>query len=254
VNQLFIGFKKAYDSVRREALYNIFIDCGLPMKLTRLIKMCLAETYSRVRVGKNLSDMYPIMNCLKQGNALSPLLLNFVLEYVIRRVKVIQDGLKLNGTDQLLVYADDINTLGGSVHTIKEKTKALIVASKKIGLGVNVDKTKYMAMSRDQNVVQSHSMKTENITFEMVKELKYMETNLANQNSIPEEIKSRLKTGNACYHSVQNLLSSSFLSKNLKIKIKIYRTTIFSVVFYGCETWSLTLWEERRLKVFDESI
>jgi len=101
------------------------------MKLARLIKLSLGETYSRVRVGKNLSDMFPIRNGLKQGVALSPLLFNFALEYAIRQVQVNQNGLKLNGTHQLLVYADDINTriLGGSVHTIKEKAEALLVAS-----------------------------------------------------------------------------------------------------------------------------
>ena len=79
--------------------------------------MCLKETYSRVRVEKNLSDRFPIRNGLKQGNALSPLLFNFALECVIRRVQVNQDGLKLNGSHQLLAYADDVNILGGSVHT-----------------------------------------------------------------------------------------------------------------------------------------
>jgi hypothetical protein len=78
-----------------------------------------------------------------------------------------------------------------------------------------------------------------------VEEFKYLGT--THQNSIHEEIKSRLKSGNACYHSVQNLLSSSLLSKN--IKIKIYRTIILHVVLYGCETWSLTLREEHRLSV-----
>ena len=68
---------------------------------------------------------------------------------------------------------------------------------------------------------------------------------LTNQNSIAEEIKSRLKSGNTCYHSVQNLLSSRLLSKNLKIKI--YKTIILPVLLYGCETWSLTLWEGRKL-------
>jgi len=91
------------------------------------------------------------------------------------------------------------------------------------------------------------------ITFERVEGfIKYLGTTLTNQNSIAEEIKSRLMSGNACYHSVQNLLSSRFLPKNLKIKI--YRTIILPVVFYGCEVWSLTLREERKLKVSENMV
>jgi len=85
-----------------------------------------------------------------------------------------------------------------------------------------------------------------------VERFKYLGTNLTNQSSIQEEIKTRLKSGQACYYSVQNLLSSSLLTKNLKIKI--YRTIILPVVLYGCETWSLTLREERRLRVFENRV
>ena len=104
------------------------------------------------------------------------------------------------------------------------------MASKEIGLEVNADKTKYMVMSRDQNAGQSHNMKIDNSSFERVEEFKYLGTTVTNQNSIQEEIKSRLKSGNACYHLVQNLLSSSLLSENLKSKI--YRTN-----FASCFIW-----------------
>ena len=143
-------------------MYNILIEFGIPMKDVRLIKMCLTETYSRVRVGNNLSDIFPIRNGLKQGDALSPLLFNFTLEYAMSRVQVIQDGLKLNGTHQLLVYVDDVNIFGRSIHTIKENAEALVVAGKEIGLEVNVNIAKYTFLSQGQNAGQSHSMKTDN--------------------------------------------------------------------------------------------
>ena len=172
VHQLFIDFKKTYDSVRREVLYKILIEFGIPRKPVRLIKMSLPETYGRVWVGKNVSDRLPLRNGFKQGDTLSPMLFNFALEYAIRRVQVNQDGLKLNGTHQLL----------------KENAEALVAATREIGLEVSADKTKYMVVSRDQNAGRIHRI--DNSTFEREEEFKYLGTTLTNQNSIAEEIKS----------------------------------------------------------------
>ena len=128
----------------------------------------LNETYSTGRVGKHLSDMFRIKNSLKQGDGFSPLLLNFSLHYAIRRVQVKQGGLKLNGTNQLLVYAEDVNVEVGSAHTIKENSEALVVVSKETGLIVNDEKTKYMVMSRHQNAGRNHNVKIDNESCETV--------------------------------------------------------------------------------------
>ena len=99
-------------------------------------------------------------------------------------------------------------------------------------------------MSRDQNTSRSINIMIDNSSFERAEQLRYLGTTL----TIQEEINSRLRSGNACYHSLKNLLFSSFLSKS--IKIKIYRIIILPVL-YGCDTWSLTLWEEFRLRVLE---
>jgi len=138
------------------------------------------------------------------------------------------------------------------VRTVKKNAEALVAATKEVGLEINAHKTKYMTVSRDQNAGRIHSMKMDNSPTERVEELKYLGTTLTSENSIQEEIKSRLKLGNACYYSVQNLLFSGLLSKTLKIKI--YRTMILPVVLYGCENLSLTLREERRLRVFENRV
>ena len=112
--------------------------------------------------------------------------------------------MKLNGTHQLLAYADDVNILGGSIHTVKENAEAPVVATKEIRIEVNADKTKYMVMSREEIAGLNHTIRVDNSSIERAEEFKYLGTTLTNQNSIQKEIKSRLKLGNACYHSVQN--------------------------------------------------
>jgi hypothetical protein len=103
-----------------EIFCKILIEFGIPIKLVKIMKTCLNETYSSVRAGKHLFDMFPIKNGLKQGDALSVLPFNSASEYAIRRVQVKQDGWKFNCTHQLLVYADDVNRMGRRVHVTVE--------------------------------------------------------------------------------------------------------------------------------------
>ncbi|KAJ4429616.1 hypothetical protein ANN_21802 [Periplaneta americana] len=139
------------------------------------------------------------------------------------------------------------------IHKRLGKTRAfLLEASKAIGLEVNPEKTKYMIMSRGDNIVRNGNIKIGNLSFEEVEKFKYLGATVTNINDTREEIKHRINMGNACYYSVEKLLSSSLLSKNLKVRI--YKTVILPVVLYGCETWTLTLREEHRLRVFENKV
>jgi sorting nexin-29 len=218
VYQLFIDFKKAYNSVRREVLYSILILFRIPRKLAGLIQTRLKETYSIVHIGKYKSDNFPIQNCLEQDYALSPLLFNSALEYAIRRVQENQEGLKLNWTHHLLAYAGNVNIVGENTDTIKKNKEAFSDASKGAGLEVHPEKTKYILMSHSWKIEQKHSINIVNRSPEDVTKYKYLGTTLTDQNCRHEEIKSRLNTGSVCYHSVQSLLPSHLLSRNIRLK------------------------------------
>ncbi|PSN43800.1 hypothetical protein C0J52_15500 [Blattella germanica] len=175
VHQLYIDFKKAYDSIKREKLYRILMNFGIPKMLVRFIGMCLNGTKIRVRVGKQVSDLFEIHNGLKQGDALSPLLFNFVLEHAIKSLEN-KEGVQLNGIHQLLVYRKDTDNM----HILRSNTR-------KLGLEVNVNKTKYMV---------THRNASGNANGQLI-------TNEGNFEEIQKEIKHRLNSGNACYYALQ---------------------------------------------------
>jgi hypothetical protein len=143
-----------------------------------------------VRIWNRFCGSFLIQNDLKQGDALSPLLFNFVAEYAIRKVQEHQVLLKLNWTHQFLAYADDVNVLEDNVDIIKINTETLIDATKEVGLEINVDKTKYMLLSHHQNVGQNRDIKIANRSFENVSQFKYLVTTVTNQNLIRRKLRA----------------------------------------------------------------
>ena len=142
--------------------------------------------------------------------------------------------------------------LGENLQTIRENTEIFIKASKDIGLEVNSDKTKYMITSCQQITVQNQNIVIENLSFEKAEKFKYLGVTVTNTNDIREEIKRRINMGNACYYSLEKILSPHMFSN--KLKVNTYKTIILPVVLYGCETWSLMLREELRLSVLENRV
>ncbi|KAJ4432581.1 hypothetical protein ANN_21204 [Periplaneta americana] len=142
--------------------------------------------------------------------------------------------------------------LGEGLTTHHRKKQLVTKPNNKPRNGTDSPATKYMIMSRDQNIVRNGTIKTGDLSFEEVEKFKYLGATVTNINDTREEIKRRINMRNACYYSVEKLLSSSLLSKNLKVRI--YKTVLLPVVLYGCETWNLTLREKQRLRFFENKV
>jgi len=248
--QVFVDFKKAYDSIHRESLYNIMYEFGIPCKLISLTKVCMNGTKYQVRVDNVLSEEFQVVTGLKQGDALSPLLFNIALEKAVRSIQRDNHGIDI-GTNKIgiLGFADDLNIIGDDEESVKQCTAVLINEAKTIGLNVN-NKTKVMELLPGNNqvdnvVIQGH-------TFEKVRQFTYLGTSISGNNDWSIELNSRIIKAEKASFSLTKYLKSKLFSR--KTKVNLYTAIIRPTLTYGCEVWPLTNKMEQKLMSFENKI
>jgi len=209
----------------------------------------------KVKVGNVLSREVQVNTGLRQGDALSPIIFNLVLEKVIRMMNISPDeGVKLDGTSiSILAYADDIVLLENNINTVKSLCERLITAARRVGLQINEEKTEYMEISRQRYGRQVEDfLKVGLYSFKNVSQFKYLGTMITQSNDMEYEILKRIQMGNKCNYAMGTLLKSRILSKTLKVQL--YVTLIRSIILYGALCWTVRKNDESKLRVFERKI
>lgn len=255
VHMLFIDFKKAYDSIHRNTLFNIMKELEIPSKLINLTRMCLEETYAKI-LSSCESECFTISSGLRQGDPCSPVLFNLVLEKIDREVKILlaeeNYGIQLNHfVISRLAYADDVVLLTHSKESLRLFTDIYIKAAQKVGLEINVTKSEYMCINRNSNGRLDTLVVNDKI-FKQVPNFKYLGSIINNQNNKDEEIQARINAANKAYFSLQQAFKKRSLSK--AFKIRLYHSSILPVVLYGCEALTFRNNDEKRLLVFERKV
>jgi sorting nexin-29 len=250
---LFVDFKAAFDSPRRGRLYATMSELGIPAKLVRLCSMTLSNTISSVKVGNDLSETFSTRRGLRQGDSLSCVLFNLLMESVIRKAGVHRGGTILGQKCvQLLGYADDIDIIGRTKRDVTAAFGAIERESARVGLAVNMGKTKFMVCSnRETRRLDSH-LTAGDYDFESVKDFVYLGTAVTSNNDVSLEIKRRITLANRSYFGLSRQMNSRALSR--KTKLTLYKALIIPVLLYGAEAWTVTQSDAAALGVFERKI
>ena len=245
---LFIDFKTAFDSIDRDALWNIMIADGIPPKLVRLIKAYYTATTARVRVLGADSPTFSLTAGVRQICPMSPVLFNFAIDWIMNQATEVSDGCWLSPECKMtdLDYADDIVILGDTPSNLQPMLDKISLFSMKVNLKINVSKTKLFTTHPDPN--QLLALNGERI--EQVSEFRYLGSTILPNGQAKNEIPQRISNARLAFTQLSKALwSRSDIS--LHTKLHVYRVSIRPVLLYGCETWPLRATDNQALKVFD---
>lgn len=248
LHHLFVDYKQAFDSVNRKRILCSMQILGVPSKIVRLVDATMRDSRSIVAIQNEQSEPFDIDSGVKQGDAISTVVFNLVLEAITRKLNL--KGLIDYNTSQLAAYADDIVITSRSKQSMINHGVTLEGESAQFGLEVNASKTKYLPSSRVSALAQDVMIGDNRI--EGVNAFRYLGSNLNALNMIDEEIKARITAGNKCFYACNAMLSNKLLS--IKSKLTIYKTIIRPVVTYACETWTLTQKDELKLALFERKV
>ena len=249
--QVFVDFKKAYDSIYREVVEKILVETGVPCKLAKLIQNTIDQTSYRVRVNGRLSTPFTSNAGLRQGDSLSPTVFNIVLDWVIRRAQINSNAYLFRNNEQTLAYADDIGFISTNRRIIEENITKLVESAKTVGLELNNEKTEAMITGRkakEQAEAAGGSIKG----FKIVDSFKYLGAIFNSQSDIMPEIKARIGSATKVLGALGKILRAKFISH--AVKIRIYKTIIRPVLIYGCQTWVLNKNAVSMLQIFERKV
>jgi len=252
-HHLFIDFKQAYDRTKRMELYVAMKELGFETKYIRLVKATLDGTRCRVKVQNDMSDEFAVREGLKQGDALSCLLFNLALEIAMRRAGIQTNKTLVNGSVQVLGFADDLDLASRTHAAAVDTFTNLKTQGERMGLMISEYKTKYMKTEPNPAANQLEgTICIGEFNLEVVDEFTYLGVLIRSDGDNTPEIRRRIMAASRCYYGLSKHLRSKLVSK--KTKCHIYKTLIRPVLIYGCESWTMKKSDEQLLLTFERKV
>ena len=233
----FIDFEKAFDSVHRPALWKILRHYGIPSKIVNIIKMLYSNFHAKVICGNKLTEELEINTGVKQGCILSPFLFCLAIDWIMKEsVENKKTGISWTFFETLedLDFADDIVLLAHNFNDVQCKTQQVASNAIKLGLKINVEKTKTMRMNSNTN----KPVRLNNGDIEDVKHFTYLGSKISQNGNCEDEIKERMSKARRAFWKLRNIWKERKIST--KTKLRFYKTNVLSVLLYGAESWKLT--------------
>ena len=245
----FVDFRKAFDCIHRPTMWKVLKHYGIPSKIVSLIEAMFQGSESCVRVGQEHTDWFEITTGVRQGDVLSPLLFNIVLDYTMKKMNRVDGGIRWTGQTTLkgLAYADDICLMGDDVDSVTTLTDSLNDEGKKMGLKISTQKSKVMKlMTNDER-----SIAVDGDNLERVDRFVYLGSTMCEGGDVRREIRTRIGKASSAFNNMKKVWNSSGISQ--KTKLKLFNAIVMAVLLYGCESWKGLRDVELRVRRFESN-